>query len=353
MARSPANRTSALAFDAITVEGALIAPAMLARIAAAEGRRADGSRLRMSRRASPCATRSRAISASARRCSPNLLASATPSTAATMRFVEALLRDVFGFADIRRVGTRTLDERLFAVTLEALGGRVPVVVVPPSDDLDRASDASAQRRVAGARPPPPCRIGSMPSDGALWGLCCNGTGSASCATTPAYTRPPTSRPILRRIFEGEAFADFAALWLLVHASRFGLPARRRPIAPSNAGARPAARRASPRATACATASRRRCSASATASSRIPTMRRCASGCERRAAAARVFRSAPASGLPADLPARGRGPQPAAPAGRAGRSAQALCGGLFRRPRCATAPCAARPGTGTTTAGKGC
>jgi len=28
---------------------------------------------------------------------------------------------------------------------------------------------------------------------------------------------------LRRIFEGEAFADFATLWLLIHASRFGMP----------------------------------------------------------------------------------------------------------------------------------
>ena len=41
-----------------------------------------------------------------------------------------------------------------------------------------------------------------------------------------------------------------------------------------------------------------------------------------------LRPAAASRLSADLPARGRGPQPAASAGRAGRRAQALRRGLF-------------------------
>src|SRR3954454_4709943 len=66
----------------------------------------------------------------------DLRASAMPTTVATTRFVEVLLRDVFGFDDIGPIGTRTLDERLYLVTLEARGRRVPVVVVPPSDDLD-------------------------------------------------------------------------------------------------------------------------------------------------------------------------------------------------------------------------
>jgi hypothetical protein len=39
----------------------------------------------------------------------------------------------------------------------------------------------------------------------------------------SLTRPAFIEADLRRIFEGEAFADFAALWLLIHASRFGAP----------------------------------------------------------------------------------------------------------------------------------
>src|SRR5271170_6916967 len=66
-------------------------------------------------------------------------AAATPGTGATIRFVEAFLRDVFGFADIGQVGTRVIGDHQYAVTLEARGGRVPVVVVPPSDELDAPS----------------------------------------------------------------------------------------------------------------------------------------------------------------------------------------------------------------------
>ena len=38
----------------------------------------------------------------------------------------------------------------------------------------------------------------------------------------SLTRPAFVEADLRRIFETDAFADFAALWLLIHASRFGL-----------------------------------------------------------------------------------------------------------------------------------
>ena len=57
---------------------------------------------------------------------------------------------------------------------------------------------------------------------------------------------------------------------LIHATRFGASARPSPIAPWNAGARPAARKASRRANACATASRQRCLRSATDFSRTRT-----------------------------------------------------------------------------------
>ena len=68
-----------------------------------------------------------------------LMVSETPSTAATVNFVEQLLRNVFGFAEVHRAGTRTAGDRQFTITLEGLGGRVPVVVVPPADDLDHPS----------------------------------------------------------------------------------------------------------------------------------------------------------------------------------------------------------------------
>ena len=52
-----------------------------------------------------------------------LNASNAPSVGKTVNFAEALLRDVFGFVEITRVGSRMVDERLYAVTLEGLSGR--------------------------------------------------------------------------------------------------------------------------------------------------------------------------------------------------------------------------------------
>jgi hypothetical protein len=57
--------------------------------------------------------------------------------------------------------------------------------------------------------------------GTAWGLCCNGAILRLVRANASLTRPAHVEADLRRIFEDEAFADFAALWLLVHASRFG------------------------------------------------------------------------------------------------------------------------------------
>jgi hypothetical protein len=220
MARARTDRTSALAFDAITVEGALISSAMLARIAqhkADEQTDADygvpkGLTLR-----DEIARYFRIGQAMFK----ELTATEKPSTAATVNFIEKLLRDVFGFSDIRRVGQHTVGDRQFTITLEGLGGRVPVVVVPPADDLDRPSThltTDGRRRSAASALQDWLNAG----EGALWGLCANGVQLRLVRDNASLTRPAYVDADLRRIFESDAFADFAALWLLVHASRFGL-----------------------------------------------------------------------------------------------------------------------------------
>lgn len=215
------TRTAALAFDALTVEGALIAPAMLARIAEQKA----GNQAESDYNVPKGLTLRDEIARYFRigqALFTDLRASATPAAAATTRFVEALLRDVFGFGDISLVGTRALDERLYVVTLEALGGRVPVVVVPPSDELDAPSihlPSEGRRRSAASA----VQDWLNASDGALWGLCSNGIQLRLVRDNASLARPAVIQADLSRIFEGEAFADFAALWFLIHASRFGAP----------------------------------------------------------------------------------------------------------------------------------
>jgi hypothetical protein len=52
-------------------------------------------------------------------------------------------------------------------------------------------------------------------------LCSNGTRLQLSRDNASLTRPAYIEADLRRIFEADLFADFTALWFIVHASRFG------------------------------------------------------------------------------------------------------------------------------------
>ena len=214
-------RKSALAFDAITLEGGILSSAKIAEIAerkATEQTDADyhipkGLTLR-----DETARHFRIGQALFR----ELFAGAHPSHQATIRFTQELLRDVFGFADVQPVnGPKVHGDRTYVVSLEALGRHVPVVVVPPSDDLDHASThLSHDRRRSAASS---LQDWLNAEDGALWGLCCNGERLRLLRKNESLTRPAYVEANLRQLFEGEDFAGFAALWLILHSSRFGRP----------------------------------------------------------------------------------------------------------------------------------
>lgn len=205
----PRAARAAPALDALLVEGALIAPAQLAAIAATEAEEQTAAHYRRRpgltiRDEIPLAYRvGQTLFA-------GLMASPTPSVAATAAFTRSLLCDVFGFPEVGPAET-------------ALDGRVPVVVVPPAEALDGASaalSAAAGHRTSAARVLQD-RLNGY--DGALWGLACNGLRLRLMRDNPSLTRPAYIEADLRRIFEADALSDFSALWLLLHASRFGQP----------------------------------------------------------------------------------------------------------------------------------
>ncbi len=213
--------TLTLAADAITVEGALIPPAMLARVASqqADGQSEEDYRVPKGLTLRDEIARYFRIGQAL---FTDLRAGSLPSVGKTIVFVEALLRDVFGFADLVRVSTPTLDGQLFAPTLEGLGGRVPIVVVPPNDELDHPSEhlTSDHRRRSAASA---LQDWLNANEKALWGICCNGDRLRLVRDNASLTRPSYIEADLRHIFENETFADFTTLWLLVHSSRFGAP----------------------------------------------------------------------------------------------------------------------------------
>ncbi len=214
------RKSSSIIFDSLTLEGSLIAPAMLERIAAREAGEQSETAYSI-----PKGLTLRDEIARYFRIGQALFdelnKSDEPTTAATISFTENLLRDIFAFQDIKHTSTRTLDEHNYAVTLEALDGRVPVVIVPPSDALDRASDhlpTDGRKRSAATA----IQDWLNADEDSLWGFCCNGDRLRLVRDNASLTRPAYIEADLRQIFENDNFADFTALWLLIHVSRFGL-----------------------------------------------------------------------------------------------------------------------------------
>jgi hypothetical protein len=214
-------RKSTLSFDAITLEGSLLSSAKFAAIAerkAEEQTDADYNTPKGLTLRDETARYFRIGQALFR----ELHAASTPSRHKTIEFTEQLLRVVFGFTDIQPVPSpKFQDERHFPLTLEALGGRVPLVVVPPADDLDHASNFISQDRRRSAASALQDWLNA--DDNALWGLCTNGESLRLLRDNESLTRPAYLQADLRQIFEAEDYAGFSALWLALHASRFGHP----------------------------------------------------------------------------------------------------------------------------------
>ena len=137
---------------------------------------------------------------------------AQPSLEATRRFVRAFLLETFGFDD--------LAAATGALSFLA-GERVPVVVVPPSDEkLDRRSPALSVDR---SRSPAIALQDYLnENEAALWGLVTNGTVIRLMHHNASLTRPAYIEVDLAQIFTNEDAASFAVLWLLIHRSRFGV-----------------------------------------------------------------------------------------------------------------------------------
>jgi hypothetical protein len=206
------------AFTAVTATGSLIAPAQLAQIAAGEARGQDGPSYGVPKGLTlrdELARFFRIGQAQWR----EFRSAPAPGQAATTRFVETLLRDVLGFADVnRQASALVVEDRRFPVAL--MSGAVPIVVAPPADALDRPSDSLA----AGGRRRSATGVAQdylNADDASLWGLASNGRCIRLVRDNPSLTRPAFIEFDLAAIFDDEAYADFTGMFLLLHRTRFG------------------------------------------------------------------------------------------------------------------------------------
>lgn len=139
--------------------------------------------------------------------------------------IEAILRDVFGFASLRVTEPRAIERHVYPIGHLAAGGHVPVVIAPAGSGLDtlslRFGDGNHRRSPFGL-----VQEYLNATDEALWGLVCDGVKLRVVRDNASLTRPAWIEADLARIFAESRFADFAALWLLVHESRFGEASQR-------------------------------------------------------------------------------------------------------------------------------
>ena len=122
------------------------------------------------------------------------------------------LAETFGFDDLAPAD---------GVISFLAGGRVPIVVVPPSDEkLDRRSPTLSTDR---SRSPAFALQDYLnDSDHALWGLVTNGAVIRLMRDNASLTRPAYVEADLAQIFTNEDAASFAVLWSLIHRTRFGV-----------------------------------------------------------------------------------------------------------------------------------
>lgn len=215
-------REAQLAFEALAIEGGLLSPDWLSRAAqlAAGGQSEADYRIpkglnlrdeigRFWRIAQ--AHWSELAAGRAGKADPRLLAE---------RFVEGLLRETFGFGTLAKAEPVVITERSYPIGFAALGGRVPVVIAPAGSGLDSLSpafgDGTRRRSAFGL-----AQEYLNAADGAMWGLVSDGLTLRILRDNASLTRPAWIEADLQRLFTEERYADFAALWLLAHETRFG------------------------------------------------------------------------------------------------------------------------------------
>ena len=211
-----------LAFDALSIEGGLLGAEWLGKVAQLQAAAQEPADYRVPKglHIRDEIARSWRISQACFQEMEIGRAAGGDARALAERFLEAFLRDAFGFASVVRAGPRTIGERVYPVRFFALGDRVPIVVAPAGAGLDtQLPEFGDHRRRQSA-------FGLLQeilnaSGAALWGLAADGLSLRIARDNASLTRPAWVEADLGRIFAEDLYPDFAALWLLAHESRFG------------------------------------------------------------------------------------------------------------------------------------
>ena len=215
-------REAQLGFEAISIEGGLLSPEWLSKVAqlAAETQGEADYRIPKGLNLRDEIGRFWRMGQAHWRDFASGLTSKAEAKALAERFVVGFLKESLGFASLVAVPPAVLAERTYPLGYAALGSRVPIVISPAASGIDTLSpvfgDSGRRRSPFGL-----AQEYLNAAEGSLWGLVSDGTTLRILRDNASLTRPAWIEADLNRIFTEELYADFAALWLLLHESRFG------------------------------------------------------------------------------------------------------------------------------------
>ncbi|MGM0561145.1 MAG: Eco57I restriction-modification methylase domain-containing protein [Pseudomonadota bacterium] len=225
--RQASRQTTQQGFITLEVVGNLLPPEMVARIAhqQAETQTAESYSIPPGLKLRDEISRYYQI---AQAHHERFLAVRDQTLAASETFVTSLLKDCFGFTDIRQQAPVHMGEHHFPVRHAARGGAVPIVIAPfagEQAERRRSIDEPRDQFGDGHRKRSATQLLQEylnADEDALWGLACDGQYLRLMRTNISLTRPAWIEVDLDTLLQPDGpFADFMALWLLIHHSRFG------------------------------------------------------------------------------------------------------------------------------------
>lgn len=141
-------------------------------------------------------------------------------TKETETFITNLLKQCLGFDDLQKSEDVTHADHVYPVGLVAGNGHVPIVISSPQEGLDalvpRFGETHRKRTAFGL-----IQEYLNASEEVLWGIACDGETLRIVRDNASLTKPVWIEADLKRIFQEGRFADFAAFWLICHRTRFG------------------------------------------------------------------------------------------------------------------------------------
>jgi len=212
---SPRNGDTQLKFEALVIEGGLLAPDWLSRVA-----QLSAGNQKESDYSIPKGLNIREEIGRYWRMSQALWSDFQAGQISPEQFIAKLLMTCFGFVSLEPVFPVIVGERTYPIGHSALDGRVPVVISPAGTGIDAAirplGDGNRKRSAFGL-----VQEYLNAADDCMWGIASDGKVIRILRDNASLTRPAWIEADLASMFNEERYADFAAFWLLAHETRFG------------------------------------------------------------------------------------------------------------------------------------